>query len=133
MYVCAHQVLVRHFAGQETISDTTLWLMVFLLLLLPIIGTIAMSYASIILLHIGQQVRTSLIIAIYRKALRLSPAAKQHASTGQIVNMFSGDTKQIQGMLNFVVFIALAPVQIGVALAFIYQQVYLIYNHTDIN
>ena len=60
---------------------------------------------------------------IYRKALSLSPAARQKTSTGQIINMFSTDTKQLQMFLNFMNNVALAPLQIIVALALIWLQV----------
>ena len=73
--------------------------------------------------HIGTQFRNALISAIYRKSLILSPAARQSSSTGQIVNMFANDTGQLQRLMFFLGMIALAPVQIAICLALIYQQV----------
>ena len=49
--------------------------------------------------------------------------ARQKSSTGQIINMFSTDTKQLQMFLNFMNNVALAPLQIIVALALIWLQV----------
>jgi len=73
--------------------------------------------------HIGTQFRNVLISSIYRKSLILSPASRQSSSTGQIVNMFSNDTGQLQRLMFFLGMIALAPAQIAVCLALIYEQV----------
>ena len=50
-------------------------------------------------LHKGETNMKAYIILKFNlnfKSLKLSPAARQSASTGQIVNMFSNDTNQIQ-------------------------------------
>jgi ABC-type multidrug transport system fused ATPase/permease subunit len=60
---------------------------------------------------------------IYRKALRLSPAARQQQSTGMIVNMFSNDTKQLQNFLYFFNNVVIAPFQIVACIVLIYMQV----------
>lgn len=79
--------------------------------------------SNIILAHVSVQFRNVLVNKIYRKAMVLSPAARQKSSTGQIITMFSNDTKQIQSFLFFLNNILVAPAQIIVALALIYQQV----------
>jgi ABC-type multidrug transport system fused ATPase/permease subunit len=73
--------------------------------------------------HISVEFRNVLVNKIYRKAMLLSPAARQKSSTGQIITMFSNDTKQIQMFLFFMNNAVVAPFQIIVALALIYQQV----------
>ena len=73
--------------------------------------------------HISVEFRNILVNKIYRKSLLLSPAARQKASTGQIITMFSNDTKQLQLFLFFMNNAVAAPFQIIVALALIYQQV----------
>ena len=73
--------------------------------------------------HIGNQVRNMLISFIYRKSLRLSSASRGTTSTGQIVNMFATDTKQLSTVLFFASMIIFAPAQIAVAIILIYQQV----------
>lgn len=79
--------------------------------------------SNIILAHVSVQFRNVLVNKIYRKAMVLSPAARQKSSTGQIITMFSNDTKQIQSFLFFLNNIIVAPAQIIVALALIYLQV----------
>ena len=60
---------------------------------------------------------------IYRKAILLSPSARQKSSTGQIITMVSNDTKQLQLFLSFMNNVVVAPFQILLALALAYQQV----------
>jgi ABC-type multidrug transport system fused ATPase/permease subunit len=115
--------LVRHFEGTTTQESWVLWTMVASMFVLPFIGSVIAAHSNGMMAHIGVQIRNSLINAIYRKAIKLSPAAKQASSTGQIVNMFSSDTRQLQQFLFFVNNVAVAPLQILAALALVYQEV----------
>lgn len=115
--------LVRHFEGTAVLETWTLWLMVAGMFVLPFTGSVIAAHSNGMMAHIGVQIRNALINAIYRKAMRLSPAAKQTSSTGQIVNMFASDTRQLQQFLFFVNNVAVAPFQIGAALALVYQEV----------
>ena len=89
----------------------------------PALGSLLAVHSNNVMAHVGLQMRNSLIDAIYRKSLRLSPAARQSASTGQIVNMFSADTRQLQAFLFFLNNCVAAPFQIVAALVLIYYQV----------
>jgi ABC-type multidrug transport system fused ATPase/permease subunit len=60
---------------------------------------------------------------LYRKALRVSAGGRAKTSTGQVVNMMSNDTMQLQRFLQFGGMTLVAPVQIIVALYLIYQEV----------
>lgn len=115
--------LVKHFEGTQTLPDWALWTMVAGMFVLPFMGSVIAAHSNGMMAHIGVQIRNSLINAIYRKAMRLSPAAKQMSSTGQIVNMFASDTRQLQQFLFFVNNVAVAPFQIAAALALVYQEV----------
>jgi ATP-binding cassette subfamily C (CFTR/MRP) protein 1 len=114
--------LVRYFQGTENLSTTDKAVLVALIFILPMTGSIFAAHSNAIFSHLGLQMRNMLISSIYRKALKLSPAARQISSTGQIVNMFSSDTAQIQRLLFFFNNIALALPTIGVCLYLIYQQ-----------
>jgi ABC-type multidrug transport system fused ATPase/permease subunit len=83
---------------------------------LPMVGTILAAHSNIVLAHAGVQFRNALIDIIYRKSLKLSPASRQKSSTGQIVNMFSNDTAQMQRFLFFLNNMILAPPVIAVCL-----------------
>merc|ERR1712159_163780 len=71
----------------------------------------------------GVFVRTAVSTMLYRKALRVSAAGRAKTSTGQVVNMMSNDTMQLQRFLQFVGMTMVAPVQIILALILIYKQV----------
>lgn len=79
--------------------------------------------SNTIMAHISVEFRNVLVNKIYRKSIALSPAARQNSSTGQIITMFSNDTKQLQLFLFFMNNAIVAPFQIIIALALIYQQV----------
>jgi ABC-type multidrug transport system fused ATPase/permease subunit len=114
--------LVKSFEGIEPLSTTGKGVLVALIFVLPMTGSIFAAHSNAIFAHIGLQMRNVMITMIYRKALKLSPAARQVSSTGQIVNMFSNDTQQLQRFLFFFNGIVLALPTIGVCLYLIYQQ-----------
>jgi ABC transporter transmembrane region len=73
--------------------------------------------------HCAVFVRTATSTMLYRKALRVSAAGRAKTSTGQVVNMMSNDTTQLQRFLQFVGMTLVAPLQIIIALVLIYFQV----------
>ncbi len=48
---------------------------------------------------IGICLRTTIVTALYKKSLRLSPAARADFSTGQIVNMMSTDANRLDSLM----------------------------------
>ena len=66
---------------------------------------------------IGIQSRNVLMTAIYRKALRLSPKARQERSTGQIVNLMSTDASKIDSALGWGLTLLACVVQVLIAVA----------------
>jgi ATP-binding cassette subfamily C (CFTR/MRP) protein 1 len=115
--------LVRYFAGVEKLSDSTLWILVAMLFVFPMVGSITLAHSNAIMAHVGAQVRNILIGVIYRKSLTISPAKKQTISTGRILTMFSDDTNQIRAFLFFLNNSLIAPLQIGATLYLIYREV----------
>lgn len=115
--------LVKHFEGIALLPTSLLWIYVALLFVVPMVGSLCSAQNGVVTAHIGVQFRNLLIGALYRKSLILSNSSRQQTSTGQIVNMFSNDTSQIQNLMFFAGMISFAPAQIAVALALIYQQV----------
>lgn len=65
-------------------------------------------------------VRAGLITAIYRKALRLSPAGKQRHTTGEIVNMMSVDTQKMLDLMSYLHVSWSGVLQIVVAIGFLF-------------
>lgn len=101
----------------------TPWVEVVLLGVVPILVSILQTRHQVIMAHCAVFVRTAVSTMLYRKALRVSAAGRSKTSTGQVVNMMSNDTSQLQRFLQFVGMTAVAPIQIVIALILINQQV----------
>jgi len=99
------------------------WIQVLGLGVIPLLVSLLQTRHNSIMNHGGVYVRTAVSTMLYRKALTVSAAGRAMTSTGQVVNMMSNDTMQLQRFLQFAGFTAIAPIQIILALALIYQQV----------
>ena len=71
----------------------------------------------------GQQLRSAVIIAVYRKALRLSIRARQNKTVGEIVNIMSTDAQRMQDLTTYLQMVWSAPFQICLATYFLWQQI----------
>ncbi len=91
--------LVKHFEGIEVLSRTLLWILVILLFVIPMMSSGFAAHSNVVFSHCALQFRNALVNKIFRKSLRLSPTARQQTSTGEIINVFSTDTRQIMGFL----------------------------------
>ena len=70
----------------------------------------------------AMKMRSSITDAIYQKALRLSPTARNKFTTGQIVNLMSVDANRIIEFISFVNVAWSSPLQIGIAIYLLWQQ-----------
>ncbi len=66
-----------------------------LLFVASVFNTITFQHYVLPLIQVATQVRSSLISAILRKTLRLSNAARQKFTTGEITNYVSVDTQRL--------------------------------------
>lgn len=71
---------------------------------------------------VGFRIRTGLISAIYRKALRISSNAKKDTTVGEIVNLMSVDAQRFFELVSYVHVLWAGPVIIGIAIYLIWQQ-----------
>ncbi|KRJ97653.1 multidrug resistance-associated protein 1 isoform X14 [Drosophila yakuba] len=71
---------------------------------------------------VGLRIRTALINAIYRKALRISNSTKKESTVGEIVNLMAVDAQRFMELTTYLNMIWSAPLQIGLALYFLWQQ-----------
>lgn len=115
--------LVKYMQGDLELTTAQAWLLVAALFIFPMISSITLAHSNAVMAHCGAQIRNTLIGAIYRKSLTLSPASRQEISTGRIVTMFSENTNQIRLFMYFVCNTIVAPIQIAVCLYLLYDQV----------
>jgi ABC transporter transmembrane region len=114
--------LVRYFeSGQRGYAHP--WVEVVGLVVIPFLVSLLQTRHQAIYAHCAVFCRTAVSTLLYRKALRVSSAGRAVTSTGQVVNMMSNDTAQLQRFLQFVGMTVTAPIQIALALFLIYQQV----------
>jgi ATP-binding cassette subfamily C (CFTR/MRP) protein 1 len=99
------------------------WAQVVALGVVPVFVSLLQTRHNAIMAHCGIFVRTAASTMLYRKALTVSAAGRAMTSTGQVVNMMSNDTMQLQRFLQFIGMTAISPIQIVIALALIYKQV----------
>ncbi|KAI8604663.1 P-loop containing nucleoside triphosphate hydrolase protein [Dissophora ornata] len=72
--------------------------------------------------NLGITLNTALISMIYKKALRLSPAARAQVTTGEIQNHMSVDAESIQTAITYLPLIISTPCEIAVGLYLLYAQ-----------
>ncbi|KAM8717859.1 hypothetical protein ACLKA7_004542 [Drosophila subpalustris] len=71
---------------------------------------------------VGLRIRTALINCIYRKALRISNAARKESTVGEIVNLMAVDAQRFMDLTTYLNMLWSAPLQIALALYFLWQQ-----------
>lgn len=93
-----------------------------MLLLTATIQTLVLSQYFNRMFLVGLRIRTALIAAIYRKALRMSNAARKESTVGEIVNLMSVDAQRFMDLTAYINMLWSAPLQIALALYFLYGQ-----------
>merc|ERR1719203_2633557 len=96
---------------------------------LTLIVTVAQLCMSLCLRHYffrcyktGLQVRTAVVLAVYKKALFLAASQRQTKSTGEITNLVSVDAQRLQDLTTYLHAIWYSFLQIGLAIFFLWQQ-----------
>ncbi|KAF9210521.1 Canalicular multispecific organic anion transporter 2 [Podila verticillata] len=74
-------------------------------------------------MNIGLEVRTALIAMIYRKSLKLSSAAKQKSTAGEISNHMSVDAERWLDAMPFMPMFISIPYELCICLWMLYQQI----------
>lgn len=92
-----------------------------LLLLTAVIQTLILSQYFHRMFLVGLRMRTALIAAIYRKALRMSNSARKESTVGEIVNLMSVDAQRFMDVTAYINMIWSAPLQIALALYFLWE------------
>ncbi|XP_018907576.2 multidrug resistance-associated protein 1 isoform X5 [Bemisia tabaci] len=84
------------------------------------IQTIFLSQYFTRMFYVGLRIRTALISAIYRKALRISSASRKESTVGEIVNLMAVDAQRFMDLLTYLNMIWSAPLQITLAVYFLW-------------
>lgn len=70
---------------------------------------------------VGFRIRTGLISAIYRKALRISNTAKKDTTVGEIVNLMAVDAQRFFELISYLHVLWSGPMIIGIAIFLLWQ------------
>ncbi|XP_065155853.1 multidrug resistance-associated protein 1 isoform X1 [Atheta coriaria] len=92
-----------------------------LLFVVAVIQTIVLAQYFNRMFLVGMRIRTSLVSAIYRKALIMSNAARKESTVGEIVNLMSVDAQKFIELTAYICMIWSAPLQILLALYFLWD------------
>lgn len=106
-------------------EDKVLWhgfLMVFGLFIVSFLTAVVNGLYFQKTFLVGFRIRTGLVSAIYRKALRISSNAKKDTTVGEIVNLMSVDAQRFFELVSYVHVLWSGPVIIGLAIYLIWQQ-----------
>ncbi|KAJ8673709.1 hypothetical protein QAD02_004971 [Eretmocerus hayati] len=97
------------------------YLYAILLFITAVVQTFVLSQYFHRMFVVGLRMRTALIAAIYRKALRMSNSARKESTVGEIVNLMSVDAQRFMDVTAYVNMIWSAPLQIVLALYFLWD------------
>ncbi|KAL7026259.1 hypothetical protein ACKWTF_013819 [Chironomus riparius] len=100
-------------------ANGALWkglLLTFTFFFLSAISALINNYQYLIAFQVGFKARTSLIGAVYRKALKISSAAKKDITIGEIVNLMSVDAHRFYEMMPYLPFVVTMPFVMGLAM-----------------
>ncbi|XP_052124000.1 multidrug resistance-associated protein 1 [Frankliniella occidentalis] len=92
-----------------------------LMLLAATFQTLSMTQHNQRMYIVGMRIRTALISAIYRKALRVSNSLRKELTLGEIVNLMAVDAQRFTELMAYINLVWAAPLQIVLALYFLYQ------------
>ncbi|KAK6762893.1 hypothetical protein RB195_023553 [Necator americanus] len=87
------------------------------------LSSLSLSHYYYLMYRVGTRVQTCLTSAVYRKTLRLSNAARRTKTVGEIVNLMSIDIDRFQQISPQTMQYWSNPLQIGLALFFLWHQV----------
>ncbi|XP_053980762.1 multidrug resistance-associated protein 1 isoform X1 [Hylaeus volcanicus] len=113
------RLLIRFIDERETMWKGYFYAV--LLLVTAILQTLILSQYFHRMFLVGLRMRTALIAAIYRKALRMSNSARKESTLGEIVNLMSVDAQRFMDLTAYINMIWSAPLQIIIALYFLWD------------
>ncbi|KAF9582973.1 hypothetical protein BGW38_010496 [Lunasporangiospora selenospora] len=83
--------------------------------------TLLVAYGLQGILEVGMSARGACIAMIYRKAIKLSPQARQKSTLGEITNHMAVDAEKILGAGSFVPLIITIPIELALSMFMLYR------------
>ncbi|XP_043683574.1 multidrug resistance-associated protein 1 isoform X8 [Vespula pensylvanica] len=114
------KLLIRFVSGGEPLWKGYFYAI--LLLITATLQTLVLSQYFHRMFLVGLRIRTALITAIYRKAMRMSNSARKESTLGEIVNLMSVDAQRFMDLTAYINMIWSAPLQIILALSFLWEK-----------
>ncbi|KAI0230542.1 Multidrug resistance-associated protein 1 [Lamellibrachia satsuma] len=112
--------LLIGFIADKTQHQWKGFLYVALLFIIALIQSMILHQYFHICFCVGMRVRTAIIAAVYRKALKLSNTARQSSTVGEIVNLMSVDAQRLQELTTYLNMLWSGPFQMAVCLYFLW-------------
>ncbi|KAK8748976.1 hypothetical protein OTU49_015623, partial [Cherax quadricarinatus] len=97
------------------------YLYALLLLLCAQLQSLILGQYFMKMMLVGLQIRTGVISAVYRKAMKISNSARKESTVGEIVNLMSVDAQRFMDLTTYVNMLWSAPLQISIALYFLWD------------
>jgi ATP-binding cassette, subfamily C (CFTR/MRP), member 1 len=105
-------------------ADGPLWqglVLTAALFLISFVIAMLNGHQSVMAYKVGFSIRTSLVSAIYRKALKISSLTKRNTTIGEIVNLMAVDSHRFFEMVPYLHFTLTAPFVMGLAIFLIFE------------
>ena len=109
------------YAGSNGNDATTGFAIAFMMLLSAVLQTVMLHQYFHVCMVTGMRIRSSIVTAVYRKALRLSNTARQNSTVGEITNLMSVDASRLADLCTYLQILWSGPFQITMAIYFLYQ------------
>ncbi|KAF9212353.1 hypothetical protein BGZ59_006885 [Podila verticillata] len=98
-------------------------ILAFGMFLASVLSSFFMAQYFQVSMNVGIEIRTALIAMIYRKSLKLSSAAKQKSTAGEINNHMSVDAERWPDALPFLPMYISIPYELAIAIWLLYLQI----------
>jgi len=94
-----------------------------LLFVVSVLATAFLHQYFLRVFRVGQNLRSAVVISVFRKSLLLSVGARQSAKVGRIVNLLSTDATRMQDLTTYLAMIVSGPFQMALSLYFLWKQI----------
>nr|XP_045608210.1 multidrug resistance-associated protein 1-like isoform X2 [Procambarus clarkii] len=118
------QILSLLIKFSESEEDEPMWhgyMYAILMLVCAQLQSLMLGQYFMRMMLVGLRIRTGVISAIYRKAMKISNSARKESTVGEIVNLMSVDAQRFMDLTTYVNMIWSAPLQISIALYFLWD------------